>query len=219
MAKVLRESMTPLDAPDRSRILRARDTTPLKGGPSFSLAHRLERLAWLICWTLLARWTPPMLSHWRIRLLKLFGAEVGEGAAIAASAVVWYPRNLRLGADATIGPGANCYSMAMISIGPRTIISQRAHLCAGSHDVADPDFQLIARPITIGADVWIAAEAFVGPGVQVGDGAVLGARACAFSALKPWTIYRGNPAAIVRSRVWRRRGEDLSAVMIPLRKN
>ena len=219
MAEILRECPAPLDAPDRSKILSARDTTPLTGGASFSLVNRLERLAWQICWTLLARWTPPMFSPWRILLLKAFGAQVEKGAAIAASALVWYPRHLRLGAHATLGPGVNCYSMAMVSIGPRTIISQRAHLCAGSDDVADPDFQLIARPITIGADVWIAAEAFVGPGVQVGDGAVLGARACAFTALKPWTIYRGNPAAIVRPRAPRQCCDASSAVMIPLRKN
>lgn len=219
MAKVLREYGAPLDPPDRSRILNARDTTPLTGGPSFPLANRLERFAWQVCWTLLARWTPPMFSPWRILLLKAFGAQVGKGAAIAASAVVWYPRHLRLGANATLGPGVNCYSMAMISIGARTIISQRAHLCAGSHDVADPDFQLIARPITIGADVWIAAEAFVGPGVQVGDGAVLGARGSAFTALQPWTIYRGNPAAIIRPRALRQRCEASSAMMIPRRKS
>ncbi|HJT39398.1 MAG TPA: putative colanic acid biosynthesis acetyltransferase [Sphingobium sp.] len=219
MAKVLRENLTPLAAPDRSKILDARDTTPLTGGPSFSLANRLERLAWQLCWTLLARWTPPMFSPWRILLLKAFGAQVEQGAAIAADVDIWYPRHLRLGAHATIGPGVNCYCMAMISIGPRTIISQRAHLCAGSHDVADPDFQLIARPITIGADVWIAAEAFVGPGVQVDDGAVLGARGCAFAALDPWTIYRGNPAVAVRPRVWRPRSDGRPAAMIPLRKD
>lgn len=216
MAKVLRENLTPLAPPDRSKILDARKTMPLTGGASFSLANRLQRLVWQLCWMFLARWTPPMFSPWRILLLKIFGAQVGKGAAIAADVRIWYPRHLQLGAHATIGPGVHCYSMAMISIGPRSIISQRAHLCAGSHDVSDPDFQLIARPITIGADVWIAAEAFVGPGVQVGDGAVLGARGCTFSALDAWTIYRGNPAVPVRSRVWRTRSP---AATIPLRKD
>ena len=194
-------------------ILDARHTTPMTGGASFTLANRLERTAWRIAWTLLARWTPPMLSPWRILLLRLFGAEIGPGAAIAASATVWRPRHLRLGRHSSIGPGVDCYCMAPVSIGERTIVSQRAFLCAGSHDVADPDFQLIARPIAIGDDVWIAAEAFVGPGVEIGDGAVLAARGAAFSSLEPWTVYRGNPAAPLKPRRWRR-----TASVTPLRR-
>ncbi|WP_349322866.1 hypothetical protein [Asticcacaulis sp. MM231] len=61
-------------------------------------------------------------------------------------------------------------------------------------------FQLLAKPIEIGEKVWIAAEAFVGPGVKVGDGAVLGARAVAMRSVNPWTIYSGNPAVAIRGR-------------------
>nr|WP_281414114.1 hypothetical protein [Rhodoblastus sphagnicola] len=93
--------------------------------------------------------------------------------------------------------------MAPITIGARAIISQCAFLCAGTHDIRDPSFPLIARPITIGDDVWIAAEAFVGPGVAVGCGCVLSARACAFSDTQSWTVYRGNPATPIGPRVWR----------------
>ena len=58
----------------------------------------------------------------------------------------------------------------------------------------DPAFQLIAKPIKLEPHSWVAADAFVGPGVVVGEGAVLGARAVAFSDLEPWTLYVGNPA-------------------------
>ena len=37
-----------------------------------------------------------------------------------------------------------------LSLGERVVVSQRAHLCAGTHDVRDPNFQLVARPIRIG---------------------------------------------------------------------
>jgi putative colanic acid biosynthesis acetyltransferase WcaF len=50
---------------------------------------------------------------------------------------------------------------------------------------------------------WVAAEAFVGPGVTVGEGAVLGARGVAFKALEPWTVYAGNPAQPLKKRIIR----------------
>ena len=201
-------------------ILDANTTTPVTGGASFTIGNRLERLLWRATWLLLARWTPPMFSPWRIWLLKLFGARVGPGSMIAASTTVWYPRYLVLGSHTSLGPGVDCYTMAQISIGSRTIVSQRAFLCAGSHDVSDPNFQLIAKPIVIGDGVWIAAEAFVAPGVCIGDGAVLAARACAFSKIEPWTIYRGNPAKPVKSRTLRglKESENANVKTFPRKK-
>src|ERR1700682_4316039 len=55
-------------------------------------------------------------------------------------------------------------------------------------------------PIEIGAHAWVAAKAYVGPGVKVGEGAVLGACGCAFEELKPWTVYIGNPAKPLKQR-------------------
>lgn len=181
-------------------LLDAQATRPWEGGPSFSLANRLHRTLWIATWGLLASWTPPPLRGWRRFLLRLFGARLAPTANIYGSARIWSPANLEMGDYAAIGPGAIIYTMGPIRIGAHAIISQRAHLCAGTHDADDPNFQLRARPIAIGDRAWIAAEAFVGPGVTVGEGAVLGARACAMRDLDPWTIYSGNPARPLRER-------------------
>jgi putative colanic acid biosynthesis acetyltransferase WcaF len=125
---------------------------------------------------------------------------MGQRSDVRGSARVWLPSNLCMGARAVIGPRVNCYNQATITLGSDALISQGAYLCAGSHDVDDPHFQLITRPITIGSGAWIAAEAFLGPGASVGDGAVLGARGVAFGHLEPNLIYRGNPAQPVRER-------------------
>ena len=173
-------------------------------GPSFALSQRLHRVLWKAAWALFASWTPASFSPWRIQLLKLFGARVHSGAAIASSARVWLPRNLELGSRSVLGPGVDCYNMGMIRIGTGVVVSQRAVLCGGTHDIHDELFQLKVAPITIGDHVWIASEAFVGPGVHIGEGCVLGARGCAFSDLDPWTVYRGNPAVRLKERGWRR---------------
>jgi putative colanic acid biosynthesis acetyltransferase WcaF len=184
-------------------ILEAKSTNPQEGGASFSLQNRLERLAWRTVWMALARWTPGIFNPWRLLLLRLFGANIAKGAAIAGTARVWLPRHLTLKRYCTVGPHVDCYNMGSLVVGEYTIISQNAVLCGGTHDIHDEAFQLVARPIVIGDRAWIAAHAFVGPGVTVGDGAVLGARACAFKDLQPWTVYLGNPAVAIKARRFR----------------
>lgn len=172
----------------------------MEGGPSFSLWNRLFRVAWGVTWGLLASWTPPFMHPWRRLLLRLFGAKVAGTAGIYGSARIWYPPNLEIGEHAYIGPRVNVYCMAKITFGAYSLASQGAHICAGSHDIDDFNFQLRAEPIEIGAQAWVAAEAFVGPGVTIGEGAVLGARAFAFRDLEAWVVYSGNPAQPLRKR-------------------
>ncbi len=172
-------------------------------GPSFKLSQRLHRVLWRAVWIVLASWTPASFSPWRIQLLKLFGAKIHPGAAVAATVKIWLPRNLELGPNSALGPGVDCYNMGLIRIGANVVVSQRAVLCGGTHDIHDERFQLKVAPITIGDYVWIASEAFVGPGVHIANGCVLGARGCAFSDLDAWTVYRGNPAVPLKERRWR----------------
>ena len=184
-------------------LLDARTAKSLAGGPSFSLRNRLTRVIWNASWLVLCRFTPPPLHRWRACVLRCFGARVGAGARVHASVNIWLPANLDLGAAVLIGPGARLYNQGHIRIGAGTIVSQRAHLCASSHDLNDPHFQLILRPITIGAGCWIAAEAFVGPGVAMGDRAVLGARGALFGHAEAKGVYSGNPAVLLKHRALR----------------
>ena len=185
------ESRHPLDA---------RKTRPLEGGPAFSLGNRLVRLLWTAAWLLLARWTPPPLHGWRRLVLRAFGARIGPGARVYASVKIWLPANLELGPHVTVGPGVRLYNQGRITVGERTVVSQRAHICASTHDVRDPHFQLVVRPIAIGPGCWVAAEAFVGPGVTMAARSVLGARGALFRDTEADGIYQGNPAVKVKQR-------------------
>lgn len=176
----------PLKADDR--------TGAFHGAPSFSLRHRLARAAWNLVWLTLAAWTPAPLHSWRVFLVRLFGGSVPYGVFLYGSARIWYPPNLTMHERSTIGPGVNCYCMGPIEIGAYAIISQGAFLCTGTHDIHHPSFQIYALPIRIGTHAWVCAEAFVGPGVTVSDGAVLAARGVTFQDLAPWSVYNGNPA-------------------------
>ena len=183
--------MAPLDS---------RQTTPRKGGPTFPLRHRLFRLAWSVVWYGFGVWTPPPLHGWRNFLVRCFGGSIAQSAKIYPRVRIWYPPNLTMEQYSCIGAGSNCYCMAPITLKSYALVSQGAHLCAGTHDIDDPHFQLRTRPITISSNAWVAADAFVGPGVTIGEGAVLGARAVAYRDLDAWTVYVGNPAKPIRAR-------------------
>lgn len=170
-------------------------------GPSFSRANRLARLAWHIVWILLFRPTPPFFHAWRCWLLRCFGARISPGCHVYSDARIWAPWNLVMEAKACLGPRVICYSMAPIVLGQRTVVSQGAHLCTGSHDYDSPSFTLFAEPITIGSDAWICAEAFVGPGVKIGCGTVIGARSVVTRSQPSWMVCAGNPARALKPRL------------------
>ena len=131
----------------------------------------------------------------------LFGARVGRGARVYGSTRVWLPANLTLGNGVLIGRRVNLYNQGTIRIGRHTRRLAGRRACAQVRTTSRiPGFPLVTRPIAIGDNVWIAAEAFVGPGVIVGDGAVLGARGVAMRPLDAWGYYAGNPATKTKDR-------------------
>lgn len=174
---------------------------PVGGGPSFALRNRIERAVFAVAWRMLAWLVPPPFGWgWRRAILRLFGARLAGNARVYPSARIWLPRHLVMAERSTLGPAVHCYNQARVTLERGAIVSQRATLCTGDHDYRDPNHQLITRPILIGERAWIAAEAFVGPGVTVGAAAVLGARACATRDVPAGTVWAGNPAQQIAAR-------------------
>ncbi|MGH1330186.1 MAG: hypothetical protein ACRBBK_04845 [Paracoccaceae bacterium] len=173
---------------------------PFETPAPFSIQHKLQRALWRITWFLCAAWTPPQLRVWRIFLLRRFGATIGDHADVRGSAQVWYPPNLVMGDHTILAEGVRCYNMARITIHPETIISQRCFLCAGDHDFRQPNMPLVIKPIEIGPQAWVAAEAMIGPGAIVAHNCVVGARAVVFGTLQSGGIYAGNPARKIGAR-------------------
>lgn len=166
----------------------------LRTVPSPSVGDKLRRLAWRIVESSLYRWSPVPLHGWRRFLLRMFGGRIGKAAHPYPSARIWAPWNLTMGEGSCLAAGVDCYSAAPITLGDGSIVSQRAYLCAATHDIRDPAFPLVVGPITIGAHAWIAAEAFVGPGVTVSGFAVVGSRAVVTRDVAPAAVVVGNPA-------------------------
>lgn len=163
-------------------------------------SNRLARLIWGVVWLIFYRPSPKVLHGWRRFLLRLFGAKIGRQAHPYPSSKVWAPWNLEMGENSCLADGVDCYCVDTITIGACTTVSQYSYLCTASHDYTDPVMPLIAAPIAIGERAWITADVFVGPGVTIGDGAVVMARSSVFTDIEPWVVARGNPAVAVKPR-------------------
>jgi len=133
-------------------------------------------------------------------LLQLFGAKIPLGSLVYSSCKIWAPWNLEIGKNSCVGPNTELYNKAKIVIGDNSVISQGAKLFTASHDITDSSHPLIYFPITVGHKAWIAADAFIGPGVNIGDGAVVGARAVVFKNVGAWEVVGGNPAKFIKKR-------------------
>lgn len=157
------------------------------------------QLWWLVQSTLVAP-TPQAAFAWRAWWWRRFGASLGCGVLIRPGVRLTYPWRLQVGDHVWIGDDVRLYNLAPISIGSHSVISQGSHLCTGDHDPADPSFLQRARPITIGAQAWIAADCFIGPDVTIGAGAVIGARSVVFRSMPAATVCHGHPCRPVRPR-------------------
>lgn len=169
-------------------------------GPSFSLHNRLGRVLWGIVSVLLFRYSPKPFHGLRALLLRLFGAKVGKGVHVYPKAKIWAPWNLELGDECGIANGVILYTQGKITIGKRAIVSQGTHLCTGTHDYTKPGFPLITMPIQIGDYVWIAAEAFIHPGISIGEGCVIGARSVVTKDMPCWMVCTGHPCVPIKKR-------------------
>lgn len=158
------------------------------------------QLWWLVQATLF-RGSPQFAYGFRAWLLRLFGARVGVKTVIRPSVRVTYPWKLTIGDYAWVGDQAELYSLGEIEIGAHAVVSQRSYLCAADHDHRQADFPIRARAVRIGAQAWLATDVFVGPGVSIGEGAVIGARSSVFKDMPAGMVCMGSPCRPVKPRV------------------
>lgn len=170
------------------------------GASPWSAQQRAKQFLWQVSWALLCNWTPKPFNTWRLWVLKAFGARIHGRPFVHQRARIQIPWNLTLHDRACIGDQANLYTLGAIEIGARSVIAQEAYLATGSHDFGHPNLPLTTGPIRIGSDAFIAARAFVMPGVTIGDGAVIGAMSVVTKDVEAWTYNVGNPCRKLRRR-------------------
>jgi len=165
-----------------------------RGSSPWSINYRLRLFLWASAWTLFCRWTPKPVNYWRIVVLRLFGACIDSGAFIHQRARIAHPWNLTMGSGACLGDRAHAYSLGTIDIQAGATVAQEAYLCTASHDFNQPTQPLTVAPIVIEPDAFVAARAFVLPGVTIGRGAIVGACSVVSRSVPPHATVAGNPA-------------------------
>lgn len=178
------------------------DIDAARSARPYSTNEYIGRVLWALAQPLF-RFSPRPFWAWRRLLLRCFHARVGRNAHVCPSARIEIPWNLEVGDDAAVGERVLVYSLGPVRIGARATVSHNAHLCAGSHDYRDPSLPLLRLPIEIGAEAWVCAQAFVGPGTVVEEGAVVAAGAVLTGRVEAWTVVAGNPAVFVKRREMR----------------
>ncbi|MGP6088753.1 WcaF family extracellular polysaccharide biosynthesis acetyltransferase [Antarctobacter jejuensis] len=154
-------------------------------------ASKLTELLWMMVQGLVfGSWLPG--SGWRAKLLRAFGAKIGQGVVIKPHVRVKFPWRLSVGNQVWIGERVWIDNLAQVTIQDHACISQGAYLCTGSHDWTDAKFALITRPITIGQGAWVGARSNVAPGCVLEDGAVLAMGALGSGQLAAMTVYRAD---------------------------
>lgn len=161
----------------------------------------VKRVLWGIVWTLFFRPSPRVFfDGWRVFLLRLFGAKVGQSVRIANTVKVLYPWELEIGTGSWVGWNVDIYNYAKVTIGTMSVVSQYTYLCTGTHDYVKPDFPLVFFPITIGDGAWVAADCFVGPGVTIGNRAIVASRSVVTKDQPEGMICAGHPCKPIKER-------------------
>ena len=132
-------------------------------------------------------------------ILRIFGAKIGSRVKLFPSVKVFQPWLFEIGDDSVISWNVQIYNLDYLKIGNSSIISQNVHLCGGTHDFYSDGFELKRKRITIGGNVWIAADAFIGPGIIIGDNAIVAARAVCMKDVLINSMVGGNPAKFIKT--------------------
>jgi putative colanic acid biosynthesis acetyltransferase WcaF len=185
-----------MDLPHRDEIFHVRLH---RANENYGPEEFRKRILWMAVRPFL-RLIPRFFYGCRNRILRWFGARIGEAVRIYPDVDIFYPWNLEIGDEVTIGPGVKLYSLGKIIIGSGSMISYGAHFCAGTHDYRARNLPLLKPEIRLGEGIWVCTEAFVGPGVTIGDFCIVGARAVVLKSFPALSIIGGNPARKVKDR-------------------
>lgn len=160
----------------------------------------IKRLFWHLFSKTFVHSQLPIPVGFKLFVLKLFGAKIGEGVVLKPNVNIKYPWFLEVGDYSWIGEDVWIDNLVLVKIGKSVCLSQGAMLLTGNHDFTKSTFNLITGSIIIEDGAWVGAKAVVCPGVTLASHSVLTVGSVASKNMDDFGIYRGNPAIFVKKR-------------------
>lgn len=136
----------------------------------------------------------------KVAILRLFGAKIGQGVNIKPGVKIKFPWRLIVGDYVWLGENVWIDNLATVTIESHVCVSQGAYLCTGNHDWSDQRFGLKIGEIYLQEGCWVGAKTAIAPNVVVGRGAILTLGSIALCSLEPMMIYTGNPSKAIKAR-------------------
>lgn len=113
-----------------------------------------------------------------------------------------YGTNIVLGAKVFFNFNCVVLDVARVTIGSNTLFGPSVQIYTATHPIRAAERRKgleSAKPITIGADVWVGGGAIICPGVTVGDRSIIGAGSVVTRDVPSDAIVAGNPARVIRT--------------------
>ena len=142
----------------------------------------------------------------RARLYKKHFAKAGEGIVIHMDARIRNIEKLYMDDRARIGECVIIQAGGEIHVGKDVLIGPGAKIWSANHGFSEVGTPIQDQPyenkkVTIGDGCWIGANAFLMPGVQLGEGCIISAGAIVGAKkYPPYKIIAGNPARVIGNR-------------------
>ncbi len=145
--------------------------------------------------------------HLRRFFYRLFGMSIGSGSTLHMMGRIYDPRYIEIGEDSIIGEKFTLDGRRQLSgskggiqIGNHVDIASEVMIWTSQHDIRDPQFKAIEKPVVIEDYVFIGPRAIILPGISIGKGAVVAAGAVVTKDVEPLSIVAGTPAKEIGKR-------------------
>jgi acetyltransferase-like isoleucine patch superfamily enzyme len=156
-----------------------------------------------IVYAMIRTWPDPYGSPARVRLLRSHFAAVGPRLTILDGARFRNIDRITLGDNVSIGTECMLQAGGGLSIGDNTLLGPGCKIWTQNHRAEDPDTPICEQgadfaAVSLGADCWIGADAFLMPGVNLPRGCVVAAGSVVGIKNYPeYAILMGNPARVI----------------------
>ena len=146
---------------------------------------------------------------WRHKYIRRYSQlkQLGVNTYICDGVKMSSMEKISIGSHVWIGHRCNLDGSGGLTIGSGTIIARDAEILTRNHYFQGADLREIPydkrhinKSVTIGENVWMGVRVIVTPGVNIGEGAVIGAGSVITKDVPPLAIVGGNPFRIIKYR-------------------